>query len=285
MKFIYAKSFYMKFRFFIVAAAIVGIAACKSPYKATDRSKGTTDTTASATDTSATMNNPSTADTSGVSRMDTTMRQLPDSAKMDSTSKPFPDSVRTDTTNTTFRDSTRMDSTRSDTTMRSSTDTSNTNPSVDATSTQSQAPPEVEPVFTKQYPGAVNPVWSHYDSLAAVPIDMRLTGWKGLDPEDHMVKFEFEDETYYAWYDSKGKWIASTHNVKDISKLPAKVQTAVQNAIKTRYTGYEIAEVHRELQPANKAYEVQLTKDDNEVRMLVTPAGKITQIFKYSKQK
>ena len=278
----------MKFRFFIVAAAILGIAACKSPYKATDRPRTTTDTTASTTDTSATMNRTSPTDTSGVmrtdtTRMDPTMRQ--DSVRADTTNRTFQDSLRTDTTNRTFQDTTsRMDSTRSDTSaMRSQTDTTNTQ--VDTSATSSQAPSEIEPVFSKQYPSATNAVWSRYDSLAAVPIDMRLTGWKGLDPEDHMVKFDFEDETYYAWYDSKGKWIGSAYTMKDIDKLPPKVKTAVQNAIKTRYTGYEISQVNRELQTGKSAYEVSLTKDDNRVRMLVTPAGKITQIFKYSQQK
>jgi len=277
----------MKFRFFIVAAAIVGFAACKSPYKATDRARSTTDTTAN---TSAVMNHPTPAtDTAGVSRMDSakmnpTSRPLPDSAKMDSTNKPVMDPVRNDTTNRAFQDSARSDSTRRDTTsMRN--DTSATRSSVNATATQNEMPAVVEPVFSKQYPTAANAVWTKYDSLANVPIDMRLTGWKKLDAEDHMVKFDFQDETYYAWYDSNGKWIGSAYTMKDISKLPVKVKTAVQNAIKARYAGYEISQVNRELQTGKSAYEVELAKGDNEVRLLVTPDGKITQIFKYSKQK
>jgi len=277
----------MKFRFFIVAAAIVGFAACKSPYKATDRARSTTDTTAN---TSAVMNHPTPAtDTAGVSRMDSakmnpTSRPLPDSAKMDSTNKPVMDPVRNDTTNRAFQDSLRSDSTRRDTTsMRN--DTSATSPSVNATAIQNEMPAVVEPVFSKQYPTAANAVWTKYDSLANVPIDMRLTGWKKLDAEDHMVKFDFQDETYYAWYDSNGKWIGSAYTMKDISKLPVKVKTAVQNAIKARYAGYEISQVNRELQTGKSAYEVELAKGDNEVRLLVTPDGKITQIFKYSKQK
>ena len=257
----------MKFRFFIVAAAIVAFAACKTPYKATDTPMPTTDTTATATDTSATMNKtPESTDTAGVARTDTTKmdtisRQSPDTSEMDTTSSQVPDSTRRDTT-------------------QMQPDTTNT-PSVDSASISSQAPAAVEASFTKQYPGAANVVWAPYDSLAAVPIDMRLTGWKGLDPEDHMAKFDYKDETYYAWYDSNGKWIGSAYTVRDITKLPAAVNTAVNNAIKSRYTGYEIAKVNRELQTGKTAYEVELTKDDNKVRMLVTPAGKITEIFKY----
>jgi hypothetical protein len=169
--------------------------------------------------------------------------------------------------------------------MQSSTDTTANAKSSDASAANSQPPSAVEPVFSKQYPTAANAVWSQYDSLAAVPVDMRLSGWgKKLDPEDHMVKFDYEGETYYAWYDSNGKWIGSAYTMKDVSKLPAKVQTAVQNAIKTRYTGYDITQVNRELQTGKSLYEVQLTKGEKEVRMLVTPTGKITQIFKYSQQ-
>jgi hypothetical protein len=38
--------------------------------------------------------------------------------------------------------------------------------------------------FTAQYPGATNIAWSNYDSLAAVPIDLRMAGWKKMEGED-----------------------------------------------------------------------------------------------------
>jgi hypothetical protein len=59
----------------------------------------------------------------------------------------------------------------------------------------------------------------------------------------------------------------------------------VNNAIKTRYTEYNISQVNREFQTGKKSYEVELTKGDDKVRMLVSSAGKITQIFKYAAEK
>src|SRR5690606_24380428 len=130
-----------------------------------------------------------------------------------------------------------------------------------------------------------NVEWSSYDSLAAVPIDMRLTGWKKMDAEDHMVKFDYKDETHYAWYDDKGKWIGTATPMEDVTKLPAPVKTAVNNAIKTRYNGYAVSKMNKESQAGKKAYEIELTKEDSKVRMLVTSAGKVTQIFKYAADK
>ena len=54
-----------------------------------------------------------------------------------------------------------------------------------------------------------------------------------MDTQDHMVKFDVNDETYYAWYDSNGKWIGSASPLEDLTKLPEVVTTAVKNAIKT----------------------------------------------------
>jgi len=154
----------------------------------------------------------------------------------------------------------------------------------DSSSAAVKPPDAIETAFTKQYADASNVVWSNYDSLANVPIDMRLTGWKKMDSEDYMAKFDLSGETYYAWYDNNGKWIGSASPMTDFTKLPAAVNTAVKNAMKTRYQGYTISQVNREFQTGKKAYEVELTKDDNTVRMLVNSTGKITQIFKYKKE-
>ena len=264
----------MKLQIFIAVLAVAAFAACKSPYKATDRPRSTTDTTATATDTSATINNaPVSTDTTAISKADT--------ARMDTISRQTPDTTsRMDTTNRQFPDSTRKD------TSTMQPDTTSTSRSVEKSSKSSVAPPPaVEAVFIKQYPTASNVEWTAYDSLAAVPIDMRLTGWEGLDAEDYMARFDYKDETYYAWFDGDGKWIGSAYAMKDISKLPAAVNTAVKNAIKSRYSGYEISKVNREFQTGKNAYEVELIKDESKVRMLVTPSGKITEIFKYTAEK
>ena len=288
----------MKFQLFIAAAVVLAMSACKTPYKATDRPTTTTDSTASATDTtSSSMNKmPVSTDSTNVSRMDSTNKSLPDSAKVSSApdsvqAKPVTDSAKVTPDTTQMRSTAdtankMQPATDSANKMQTATDSAKATTTIDSTAKSTEAPAAVEAVFTKQYPGATNVVWSSYDSLAAIPIDMRLTGWKKMDAEDYMVTFDFKDQNYYAWYDNNGKWVGSAHAMEDFTKLPAAVNTAVKNAIKTRYSEYNITKVNREFKTGNKsAYEVELTKDDNKVKMLVNADGKITQIFKYAADK
>jgi len=264
----------MKTRFFIVAAAVIGFAACKTPYKATDKPMTATDSTASVTDTATSVNEPVSADSINVSKMDSTSKSVTDTSKIASPT----DSTRKQPVIDTAVNNTGVDSSH----MRSSADSAKL--AADSSSATVKPTDAIETAFTKQYADASNVVWSNYDSLANVPIDMRLTGWKKMDSEDYMAKFDFKGETYYAWYDNNGKWIGSTSAMTDFTKLPAAVNTAVKNAMKTRYQGYTITQVNREFETGKKAYEVELTKDDTTVRMLVNSAGKITQIFKYKKE-
>src|SRR5688572_12163843 len=244
----------MKIRFFVVAAAVLTVAACKTPYKATDRPMNSTDTTASATDTSGVMQKTTSPTDTSVSKMEP--------AKMDSINKPVPDSMAVPTKTDTVMMQPAPDSAL----IKPEFDSTRVPPNTDsAKMTRNEmttpAPAEIEAVFTKQYPGATNIVWSRYDSLAAVPIDMRLTGWKKMDTLDHMVKFDHKGESYYAWYDSEGKWIGSASPMEDFTKLPDAVTKTVNNAIKTRYTGYTISSVNREFQTGGKkTYEVELTR-------------------------
>jgi hypothetical protein len=275
----------MKFQSFIVVVLVLAIGACKTPYKATDRPVNLTDTTASARDTTADINQvPTSTDSTNLLQTDTssaiidsTNQSLPDSAKISSSADSVINKTMTDSTmNKMQPDSSRIATTADSTQMQGAS----------GSAASVRAPDAVETAFTKQYPDATNAVWSNYDSLAAVPIDMRLTGWKKLDAEDYMVTFEFKNENYYSWYDNDGKWVGSAYTMQDYGKLPAAVNAAVQNAIKARYSDYNISQVNRELRTGNKsAYEVELTNDDKKVRMLVNADGKITQIFKYSADK
>jgi len=244
----------MKLSIFLVAAAFTAFAACKTPYKATDKPTTGTDTTTSKADTSS-MNQPT--------NTDSTMPTKPDSTNI-----PAP-----------------VDSTKKDSTETPSTDSSRISPSVTPGPAAIVVPATIISTFTSQYPTATEVVWANHDSLAAVPIDLRMADWEKMDAEDYMATFEMDNEKYYAWYNSEGKWIGSAYKMDDISKLPAPVSTAIKNAIKTKYTGYTISNVNREFQKDKKTYEVELVKDDSKVRMLVTSNGKITQVFKYVNKK
>ena len=272
---IYTKSFCMKSRFFIVAATILATAACKTPYRATERTTPATDSTVSPTDTTA-MNQMPVSPDSAMMQRDTSR------AIIDSTNQSLPDSAKILSVTDSARMKNAIDSARTQPT----SDSTQMQPGIDTSAATVQPPAILETAFNKQYPGATNVVWSNYDSLAAIPIDMRLTGWKKMDAEDYMVTFNYKDQNYYAWYDNSGKWVGSAYTMEDFTKMPAAVHTAVKNAIKKRYNDYNISQVNREFRAGNKsAYEVELTRDDDKVKMLVNADGKIGKIFKYSSDK
>ena len=132
-------------------------------------------------------------------------------------------------------------------------------------------PANIQTAFTTQYPNAANAAWAAYD-VALVPIDWEMTGWTVLDPADHAVTFDMDGQRYFAWYDSDGNWIGSTYVVNDFAKLPAAVQTAINN----KYSGYTIQKVHQAMWKDRMAYEVKLRKtDDDKVKLLIDDQGNI----------
>lgn len=280
----------MKLKIFFVATVLFAFAACKTPYKATDRPTPKVDNTVSTTDSmSSPMNKiPLPTDSAKMSakidsiRMPATIDSIKMPSKIDSVKTPV---IADSTMMPSKIDSIKMRSTKDSTKMPLAADSVKISSTVQTSSPNKDIPAATQTAFTKQYPGATNTVWSNYDSLAAVPIDLRMAGWKKMDAGDHLAKFDLGDENYYAWYASDGKWVGSAYTMKDLTKLPVAVNTAVKNAIKTRYAGYTISNVNREFQKDKKTYEVELKKDDNKVRMLVNADGKITQVFKYAKDK
>ncbi len=146
------------------------------------------------------------------------------------------------------------------------TDTSTT-----GTTTTVTVPATIQTSFTTQYPTAANVVWSKYDAAVTVPIDWEMAGWTTMDENDYLVRFDMDNENYYAWYDSDGNWIGSVYVVKDHSGLPAPVTTAINN----KYAGYTITNVNREFQKDRMAYEIEMKKDDQKVKMLVDADGNI----------
>jgi hypothetical protein len=140
-----------------------------------------------------------------------------------------------------------------------------------ATDTSVSVPAGTQTAFTTQYPTATNVVWTSYDSLFVIPIDWELAGWTDLDADDYLVRFDMDNENYYAWYDSGGNWIGSAYVLKDHTQLPAAVNTAITN----KYAGYSIRSINREFQKDRIAYEIEMKKDDSKVKLLVDPDGTI----------
>ena len=125
--------------------------------------------------------------------------------------------------------------------------------------------------FNHQYPGAINVVWSNYDATMTTPIDWELAGWTVLDPSDYTVRFDLDNESYYAWYNDKGDWIGTAYMIRDYNTMPAAVMDAVHN----QFPDYTIVNANREFQTDRIAYEVVLKNSDTKVKVLMDPNGNI----------
>lgn len=141
----------------------------------------------------------------------------------------------------------------------------------DTTGTTITVTPATQTAFTTQYPTATNVVWTQYDVASTAPIDWEMAGWTMLDNNDYLVRFDMDNENYYAWYDSDGNWIGSAYVMEDPTQLPPAVTTAVNN----KYSGYTIDNVNREFQKDRIAYEIEMKKEDSKVKLLVDADGNI----------
>ncbi len=131
-------------------------------------------------------------------------------------------------------------------------------------------PVKVTTSFSTRYPKATNVKWYEYRA-SDVPIDWELTGWPVLTTRDYAVLYELDNSKYYAWYDAEGNWIASTYQMKDFAGLPA----PVSKLLSEKYAGYTITDVHAESYKDISAYQVELKKGSDKVKMIVTPDGNV----------
>jgi hypothetical protein len=133
------------------------------------------------------------------------------------------------------------------------------------------APASTQEVFMSQYPGSSNVVWSYYDPNTVIVNDWELLGWRALDANDYVVRFDMDGENYHAWYDADGTWIGTAYVIKDHSTLPNLIHSTIQ----TNYPGYTISSVNREIEKNRMAYEVTLKSADNKVVLLVDNDGNV----------
>jgi hypothetical protein len=146
-----------------------------------------------------------------------------------------------------------------------------TAPTTTTTYATVDVPPPVRTTFETSYPSATNIEWKRYNSEPVEMVDWDLTGWPTLDTNDYVVMFDWDGYDYYAWYDDQGNWIGATYEIPDHSKLPA----AVNAAIKKDYAGYTIVEVDKEVDKRRTAYEVELQKDADRVKILYAEDGSV----------
>lgn len=134
------------------------------------------------------------------------------------------------------------------------------------------APAGVQTAFVTQYPTATNVVWTNYDGTL-VPIEWDMTGWTVLDDNDYLVRFDVDNEPYYAWYDDSGNWVGTAYVVKDYNTLPSGISTTLTN----QYSGYTISGVNREYHKDRMLYEVELKNSNTKVKLLMDGSGNIVK--------
>jgi len=134
------------------------------------------------------------------------------------------------------------------------------------------APDGTQQTFIAQYPTGSNAVWSRYDPNVVILNDWDLSGWQVLDANDYVVRFDMDNENYYAWYDSDGTWIGTAYVVRDHTSLPVAVNTTLTN----QYPGHTISSINREFHRDRAAYEIVMKKDANtKVVLLVDNDGTV----------
>jgi uncharacterized membrane protein YkoI len=135
------------------------------------------------------------------------------------------------------------------------------------------APDGTVTAFNTQYPNATNVVWTRYDA-AVVPIDWEMAGWTALDNNDYLVRFDMDNENYYAWYDDTGEWVGTAYVVRDLKTVPE----AVTKAVNTKYPSHTISSVNREFQKDRMVYEVETKgSDGTKMKFLVDGNGTIVK--------
>jgi hypothetical protein len=123
--------------------------------------------------------------------------------------------------------------------------------------------------FELQYPSATNVVWSSYDPNVVILNDWDMAGWTVIDADDYVVRFDMDNEKYYAWYDSNGEWIGTAYVVNDYTTLP----DMVRSTINSKYPGYIISSVNKEFHKDRIAYEIVLKDGDTKQVVLMDLNG------------
>ncbi len=146
----------------------------------------------------------------------------------------------------------------------------NYKPAISSTDTIITPPANISASFNTRYPKASNVKWYQYNSTT-IPIEWDLTGWPALSDRDFAVMYDMDSVNYYAWYDAQGNWVGSTNQMKDFAGLPA----PVVKMLSAKYAGYTISDVHTETYKDLSAYQVELKRGNDKVKMVVDPNGNV----------
>jgi len=133
-----------------------------------------------------------------------------------------------------------------------------------------EAPPATRTSFETKYPKATSVTWTYYEP-AVTPIDWEWSGWTVMDTSDYTASFTMDGSDYWVWYDESGDWVGTVSTVTDHSSLPA----AVNNTIKAQFAGYTIVSVDKENDKNRTAYEIELDKAGDKMKVLIDENGNV----------
>ncbi|MEO7394970.1 MAG: PepSY-like domain-containing protein [Chitinophagaceae bacterium] len=151
-----------------------------------------------------------------------------------------------------------------------STVTTNSSTMDNTTVRKVEVPSTTRTTFEAKYPQASNVRWDYYRPDISY-IDWEWSGWPGMDTSDYVANFNLDGTDYWAWYDQDGNWVGTTNKMTDNSSLPA----AVNNTINSKYNGYTIVSVDKENDKNRTAYEIQMEKGSDKLKLLVDEKGNI----------
>ncbi|HEX6182235.1 MAG TPA: PepSY-like domain-containing protein [Chitinophagaceae bacterium] len=164
-------------------------------------------------------------------------------------------------------------STGSDANKDSTVTTTTTSTARDADNTRvvAEVPAATKTSFEAKYPNATNVRWTYYEPEDRSTLDP--SDWNySLDTNDYVVRFNWDNADYYAWYDD-GNWVRASTPVSDHAKLPA----AVNDAIRNQFAGYKIVEVDKEHDKDRVTYEVDLEKGEDKIKATFDENGTVVK--------
>lgn len=132
---------------------------------------------------------------------------------------------------------------------------------------------DAQRAFELQYPNSANVIWSTYDPNAVILNDWELAGWETMDTDDYLVRFDYDNQQYYAWYDRSGTWVGSAYIINDHATLPFDVS----HSISKYYPSYTISSVNKEFRNDQVMYEIVLKNSDNKTVVLMDSNGSIVR--------
>jgi len=151
------------------------------------------------------------------------------------------------------------------------TDTSviTTTPSAGANTTTVVVPEKTKTSFETKYPKASNTVWKRYEPLET--IEWTWYEWPSMDTSDYMVTYNLDGSNYWTWYDEQGEWIGTVANISDFNTLPS----AVTKTLNSQFDGFTIKNVDKENDKNRTAYEIDLEKGTDKMKVLVSESGTV----------